>query len=314
MNPNTGEDLVFGMSDASSYLDYDDAMVFLQPDDLGRSSSATYTETFPTATYPQTYTLRDVAWMTAGTYVMGAFRGVSGSDYELGFSDGSSSAARATLGLCETPLSVAMDPIDGSTLGWVACSDSTYGGVGQIDVTTAPASSYTVETMLHTGATTSDSTAYYPPFVDVAQNGAFLLIGANKTSGTGLSKAYVIPQVIATSGADQWSTDYEAVDASFTKPRGGAITPMLSIATPRPGTLIGGIKRLHVIVRDIGITSLTYLMDGSSFCSDTNLADGSSEDCQIDASDLDSGPHTLTIVAEGAATGDWEMNVPYYGY
>lgn len=123
-----------------------------------------------------------------------------------------------------------------------------------------------------------------------------------------------MPRSVATAAASLYTGSYDAVGSNFTKPRGAAITPMLSIATPRPGTQIAGIKRLHVIVRDPTVTEVYYSVDGTEVCSDTEPADGSAEDCLLNTSAWASGEHVVTVTASGGANGEFEMGATYHAF
>jgi len=187
----------------------------------------------------------------------------------LCFLDGTPNTT-ATIDDCEQPVGIVMDPLEGSGIGWIACTGKT--SVVEVDLSSA-ASSYTPSTTLYMKASSGASYSSYPVFVEAAQNGAFIVVGSY--SSTLAAKAYVISRDDATAGGSVYNGSYDAVGASFERPRGVAITPMLSIASPRPGVQVGGIKRFHVIVRDPSITEIVYQVNGTTVCTDYELWDGS---------------------------------------
>jgi len=112
---------------------------------------------------------------------------------------------------------------------------------------------------------------------------------------------------VATGGGNVYNGSYDAVGAGFDRPLGVAITPMLSITSPRPGVQVGGIRRFHVIVRDPSITAIEYKVnDGDTVCTDYELWDGSSE-CLIDTSEWTAGDNIVTVTAIGGTNGDFSM-------
>ena len=306
VNPADGLTYAFGATDNSATED-DDALVILVPDRLGRTASSITAETFSSGSFPNTMLLRDVSWFSDGSKVVGEFYGTAttGSDEELGFTDGTTTST-ATIDDCEQPIGIAMDPLDGSGIGWVACTGN-Y-SVVQVDLSSA-ASSYTPSTTLYMKASSGASYDSFPVFVEAAQNGAFIVVGSY--SSTLASKAYVISRADATGGGNVYNGSYDAVGASFDRPRGVAITPMLSIASPRPGVQVGGIKRFHVIVRDPSISAIEYKVnDGDPVCTDNELSDGSSE-CLIDTSEWTAGDNIVTVTAIGGTNGDFSMGATY---
>ncbi len=88
-------------------------------------------------------------------------------------------------------------------------------------------------------------------------------------------------------------------------------TPMLSIASPRPGVQVGGIKGFHVIVLDPSITEIVYQVNGITVCTDDELWDGSSEDCLIDTSTWTAGDNIVTVMATGGTHGDFSIGATY---
>jgi hypothetical protein len=305
INPADGLSYAFGATDYS-ITDPHNALVQLVPDRLGRGPSTITTEDF--SSFSNTIRLRDVAWFSDGSSVVGEFYGnpLTTLDKELAF-ESSSSLATATINNCEEPIGLAMDPVMGSGLGWVACSGN-Y-SVVEVDLS-ASGSSYTPATTLYLKASSTASSTSYPVFVEAAQNGAFIVVGSYSSSSS-VNYVYVIPWTIAAGGGSVYSGSYDAVGATFNRPRGVAITPMLSIATPRPGVQVAGIKRFHVIVRDSSIEEIVYELDGSTVCTDTELWDGSSEDCLIDTSGWSAGDHVVTVVANGGASGDFSISATY---
>ncbi len=307
VNPADGLTYAFGVTDNSATED-DDALVILVPDRLVRTVGSSITaETF--SSFSNTMLLRDVSWFSDGSDVVGEFYGTStsGSDKELAFTDGSSTAT-ATIDDCEQPVGIVMDPLEGSGIGWVACTGN-Y-SVVEVDLSSA-ASSYTPSTTLYMKASSGASYSSYPVFVEAAQNGAFIVVGSY--SSTLAAKAYVISRDDATAGGSVYNGSYDAVGASFERPRGVAITPMLSIASPRPGIQVGGIKRFHVIVRDPSVTAVVYQVNGTPVCTDYELWDGSSEDCLIDTSESewDPGDNIVTVTAIGGTHGDFSIGATY---
>jgi hypothetical protein len=227
------------------------------------------------------------------------------SDKELAFTDGSSTAT-ATIDYCEQQNGIAMDRLDGS--GWVTCAGNH--SVVEVDLSST-ASSSTPSTTLYMKASSGASYSSYPVFVEAAQNGAFVVVGSY--SSTLANHAYVISRADATGGGSVYNGSYDAVGASFERPRGVAITPMLSIASPRPGVQVRGIKRFHVIVRDPSITEIDYQVNGITVCTDDELWDGSSEDCLINASGSEwaAGDNIVTVTAIGGTHGDFSMGATY---
>lgn len=312
--PDDGNRFAFGVTD-NAVAEDDDGLVVLTPDGLGRTASTLNVETFASASYPYTTRLRDVSWYASGDDVVGEFYGGTGYDMNLGLSDGASTAGTAEVDYCSAPLAIAMDRLNGSGAGWVACGSSVVGvGLTSHSCDTTPCN-YTPTTYLYPGVSAITSPSYFPNFLDVAQNGAFLIFGAYDSAGTSnTSSVFSVPRSVATAAASFYTGSYDAVGSNFTKPRGAAITPMLSIATPRPGTQIAGIKRLHVIVRDPTVTEVYYSVDGTEVCSDTELADGSAEDCLLNTSAWASGEHVVTVTASGGANGEFEMGATYHAF
>jgi hypothetical protein len=306
VNPADGLTYAFGATDYSATAPHHNALVELVPDRLGRGPSTITTEDF--TSFPNTMRLRDVAWFSDGSSVVGEFYGSSTStlDKELAFVS-SSSTATATINNCEEPLGIAMDPVMGSGLGWVACQ--TNKSVVEVDLSVS-GPSYTPATTLYLKATSTASSTSYPVFVEAAQNGAFIVVGSYSSSSS-VNYVYVIPWTVAAGGGSVYSGSYDAVGATFNRPRGVAITPMLSIATPRPGVQVAGIKRFHIIVRDPSIEEIVYNLDGSTVCTDTELWDGSSEDCLINTRAWPPGEHVITVVANGGASGDFSISATY---
>jgi hypothetical protein len=308
VSPDDGDRFAFGVTDGT-FTEDDDALVILTPDGLGRTGSFLDVEDF--GSYTNTKLLRDVAWTSSGQYAVGEFYGSSssGSDVELGLTDGGGGTYTATIDYCEQPISVAMDPIDTSAKGWVGCSGEFK--IASVDLASV-ASSYTPSTSLYLRGSSGATANHYPTFVESAQNGAFIVVGAYWSAGA--SYTYVIPRGVSTGGGSVYTGSYNPFGATFTRPRGAAITPMLSIASPRPGTRVGGIKRFHVIVRDPSVTSVEFHVDGSLECTDTALADGSADSCEIDTFDWTSGGHVVTVIAVGGTNGDFNMGATYSTY
>jgi hypothetical protein len=151
-----------------------------------------------------------------------------------------------------------------------------------------------------------------PVVVEAAQNGSFIVVCSYST--TLADYTCVIARCDATGGASIYTGTCDAVGASFSKPRGVGITPRLSISSPRPGVQAAGIQRFHGVVRDPSITEIVYEVDGSVKCTDDELWDGSSEDCEIDTSGWSTGDHVVTVVANGGTNGDFSMNATYSTY
>lgn len=118
--PDDGNRFAFGVTD-NAVTEDDDALVVLTPDGLGRTASTLNVETFASASYPYTTRLRDVSWYASGDDVVGEFYGGTGYDMNLGLSDGASTAGTAEVDYCSAPLAIAMDRLNGSGAGWVAC-------------------------------------------------------------------------------------------------------------------------------------------------------------------------------------------------
>lgn len=309
VNPADGMTYAFGATDASATED-DDALVLLVPDRLVRTSGSVITaETFSSGSFADTMLLRDVSWFSDGSDVVGEFYGTltSGSDKELAFTDGTSTST-ATIDDCEQPVGIAMDPLSGSGFGWVACTGN-Y-SVVQVDLSSA-ATSYTPSTTLYMKASSGATWSNFPAFVESAQNGAFIAVGSY--SATLADSVYVISRADATGGGSVYNGSYDAVGASFERPRGVAITPMLSIASPRPGVQVRGIKRFHVIVRDPSIAAIVYQVNGETVCTDYEIWDGSSEDCLINATaaEWEVGDNLVTVMAIGGTHGDFSMGATY---
>ncbi|MCK6501903.1 S8 family serine peptidase [Myxococcota bacterium] len=302
VSPENGADLAFGVTD--NVYGGDDALVVVEPDDLGHGSSTISGETF--ASTSNKGSLRDVSWYEDGSLALGEFygSGTTAGDEELGFGSGDV----ATINYCEQPISIAMDRAYGSDRGWVACTGTSNLYVKELDLGSI-SSSYSASTTLYLKTSSGDSSDVYPVFVEVPQNGAFLVIGGYSTSVE--SDTYVVDRSTATAGGSVYSGSYDSLSHAFYRPRGAAISPMLSFAAPRPGTKIAGIKRFHMIIRDPRIEAIDVRLDGTSVCVDDELADGSSEDCLLDVSTWSAGAHVISAVAMVDDVEQWAVRATY---
>lgn len=96
----------------------------------------------------------------------------------------------------------------------------------------------------------------------------------------------------------------------FDGPRGMDITPLLSVASPRPGTTISGVRTLRVIVRDPDVVEVEFRRGPNSLCTDSHVLDGIAE-CSVDLSGWSSGQHIVKVVATTSGSGEYFIRVPY---
>ncbi len=191
--------------------------------------------------------------------------------------------------------SITINPSGGDTMAYVADYD-TY-DIAMIDVSDAadwiPAAFYEAP-----GTTSS----YSPRLVEFAQNGKFFVAGyAGSSSSAGLW-VYSVPHDAAASGTYTVAGAGDTFSQNLYKPRGVAISPIMSILSPRPGKELSGRHRVQLLIRDPDVESVTYTLDGvavSGCPEDTHVGDGVSDSCLLDTRGwTDSTEHVLRVTAQ----------------
>lgn len=126
--------------------------------------------------------------------------------------------------------------------------------------------------------------------VEFSDSGRWLVLGYQGSST--ITPFHAIPHDGALSSSSSSPTNvvditgWDSMAVSTNKPRGLAITPSMSVISPRPGKELSGVRKLVVLVRDPEIDRLSFEINGSTTAcaDDSNLDDGLSTSCEFDAS------------------------------
>lgn len=305
MSPD-GQYFAAGASDGGFTEDYD-TLVRLEPNPIDKASSTKTEEAFTSVLY--TYGIRDVSYRADGSAVIGGFLGHGASgDVDVTETD-FSGTNDATIDYCDDVMSVAMNPTENDELGYIACQDNDE-GFHVVDFSGSWSSSYAASSVcrLSSGSATP---SYTPTFVDMAPNGQFAILGAqNKNTSYG-GYVYTVAHDDVLSNPSLDVTDYDNLATWVYKPRGSAVTPLLSVASPRPGTAQSGIRTIHVLVRDPNVTSLDIYVDGTLECTDTDIQDGISDSCLVDFRSLGSGEVQVKVEATLSNGDTFFVEAPY---
>lgn len=179
---------------------------------------------------------------------------------------------------------LAINPSGQDRLAWLGSIDPGTPWFSMVDVTDSPWSPLAV--VAAPGSLTSPSAA----FADVSDTGRSVLLGW-RASGSTLS-VYVVPHdptLSSTTSDPTLVTDianYDVMGAFISSLRGVAMTPSISVLSPRPGKELSGMRRLLVQVRDPDIQRLSFQIDGATVPTcpdDVGLADGISDACILPA-------------------------------
>ena len=107
---------------------------------------------------------------------------------------------------------------------------------------------------------------------------------------------------------------FDTLGTALTAPRGLAITPGITVLSPRPGKALEGFRRVVVLVRDIDAAWLSYTLDGAALTDcpdDPALTDGISDTCVLDTMAwVDTHTLKVTVHFTDGGTADYETIYP----
>jgi hypothetical protein len=134
------------------------------------------------------------------------------------------------------------------------------------------------------------STTTWARMVEFSDSGRWLVLGYQGVST--ITPFHAIPHDPTLSSTSSSPTNvvditgWDAMAVSTDKPRGVAITPSMSVLSPRPGKELSGVRKLVVLVRDPAVNRISFDIDGSTTtcADDTQLSSGLSTSCTFDAS------------------------------
>jgi len=194
---------------------------------------------------------------------------------------------------------LSLNPSGEDRLGYVGSIDPGTPWFSMVDVTDSPWTPLAV--IAPPGTVSSPSAA----FSDFSDTGRTVVLGW-RGSGSGV-RVYVVPHDALLSSTTSAPTnvtditDYDAMSVSFSSLRGVAMTPSISVLSPRPGKELSGVRRMIIQVRDPDIDYLSFLVDGAPVPTcpdDAGLTDGISDACLLQASGWSSpSDHTVEITA-----------------
>lgn len=309
-----GTSLAVMLSDQYASSDDYDVLVQVHPDhdDADKEGSLAF-ESLTSLT--GTYVGRDLAWKSDGSAALSVFYQASGTDAELVLADFDGTTSKHTVSDdCDFLDSVAVDPTQNTDFAFVACrkvTGTTDRKVAVIDLASAP-SSFTPSTSIF--ANSGSATTYRNTRVDVADNGRFVTI-VIEPRGTGYGYVRTvamedIEEAVATSDTLD-PTDTSQLSYAFDTPAGVAITPTISIANPRPGTLLRGARRLHIVLRDPAVSEVKVYVDEVLICTDTELKGQHSKACILDSTSWAGGVHEVKVVATVGEEYDYSRVFPF---
>lgn len=249
----------------------------------------------------------DTLWLTdmapapdGSTYVTFLTDLADGTETELvRVGESFASSTQHFLDDTEEPLAITVDPTGESGRAWLAGWTGPDGPLG-IRIDTADVEAGTT----HVDGDTCDWIGATPRDVAFADNGQFVSLVWNSTFGGVVNNLHTESGVPTCDFSSAMSTGYmEEANAV-------AITPTLSVLSPRPGNIVDGVRRVLIAVRDPGYAWLEFsLVDESgaditpSSCTyDYDLDDGFSEGCTFDGAALDDGWVALEVSAWYDAT------------
>lgn len=313
-----GTSTTVAASDRSLTSDDYDIIVDVQPDH-DASDKAAAAVSIDSIGIDDTYRLRDLAWRWDGSAAVGVFYLDAGGGYaqlvETDFAGGTTTATVDDY--CEYITAIAVDPTGNTDYGFLTCTNpggSSHRKTAVIDLGSSPSAEYTPVTAIWSNPYGSSTDYWRTIDVEVAQNGLFLAYLQEPISSSwGFTRSMSMDEVdsAVASGGYLDTSDGDSMSFAFDTPEGLAITPTVSVANPRPGTIVRGARRLHVVVREPTATSLEVAVDGVSTCTDTELGDGVSNACMLDASGWSSGPHQVTLTLTLASGVSYDVSVPY---
>lgn len=288
----------------------------VQVDGWSRSTSMLTVVSDPLAIVYHPYSARDVSWDPIDDASVTVFSGASSSDEEWAMVD--SAGGLLTHGDAEnveTPWAISINPTGNDSMAYVASTSPSAPYVSMVDITDYSSGDW------YAGSWIALSSATGARFAQFADTGRFVVMGWRCTACT--TQVFTLPHDAAYATSSSASTapavdlitarsGYDTLAVATPSPRAVAISPGISVVSPRPGKKLTGFRRLVVLVRDIGALRLSYQVDGvavSSCPDDTSLADGISDTCVINATGWSStAEHTVHVTAEFADATEvtWE--------
>ncbi|RME21004.1 MAG: hypothetical protein D6798_19140 [Deltaproteobacteria bacterium] len=293
--------------DAGTQLD---VVAVVDPDPIGKTDSVVTIDDVAGAS--GTFQARDVTWRAPDGSVVVALYGdlgpSAGTDYELYETDWTSLANEAEVTSCEDPVSVSVNPTGDDDIAYLSCQQDH--SVAVIDLASV-SSSYTPAHHLYADLSTP-SDDFLPTVVDFADNGRFVMMGfQNSTSGSSWVTTADHDAVPASSTSDLLRGDVmDTMSHIFYKPRGMDMTPLMSVMSPRPGTVISGVRTVQVVVRDPSVLSVAFIRGPTTLCVDHDVLDGIAE-CEIDLSTWTSGEHVIEIEATTDSANQYRIHAAY---
>lgn len=155
---------------------------------------------------------------------------------------------------------------------------------------------------------------YLARLTEFSDSGLFAVLAWQRTSySTAIRQIFAVEHVpdrtcgttpCCTTGGPELTdvvtlSDADVLPEETKKVRGLAITAVVNVVSPRPGTKLFGSRRVVVQLRDPQAAALRYEVDGSGLAScpeDTQLFEGLADGCVIDTVDLSTATeHTLTV-------------------
>lgn len=237
--------------------------------------------------------IRDVEWSPAtDTLACVFYTGGAAYDELIVLDEAGTLLSAETIASADEDWTITINPTGADELAYIGSWDLLKFAVVDLSLS----GPYTPSAFWEYGSGT-----YYPCVAEFAQNGKFVALGFQHTTSTAVPLLWTIPHDAAAAGTTAVTGDGDALSDSITRLRGVAITPVLSILSPRPGKELSGRRRVHVIVRDPDVTHLSYELDGATIGScpdDSALDDGISDACLLDTKSwVDADDHELSVTA-----------------
>ena len=250
--------------------------------------------------------IRDVEWNATDDTLACVFYTGSASYDELVELDSAGAVSTAeTIASANEDWTIATNPSGNDELAYIGAYDLLQFAVVDLSLP----GPYTPSAFWEYGTTD------YPRLAEFAQNGKFVALGFQRSPTAAVPLLWTIPHDSAASGTMSVASDGDALSASITKLRGVAITPVMSVLSPRPGKEISGRRRVHVLVRDPDVQKLTYQLDGAAIgsCPDeTALDDGIGDACLLDSKGwVDADDHELTVTAHNSDGSTFMVTARY---
>ncbi len=309
-----GSSLALMLSDQSASSDDYDVLVHAHPDpDDSAKEAIQVTESLSTVT--GTYTGRDLAWRADGSAALAVFYYGTGTDFELIQTDFDGETSGHTVsGDCDHLDAIAIDPTGNTDFAFVACrqlTGTTDRTVAVLDLSSAPTSFNPVTSIF---ANTGTGTTHRNIGVEVADNGRFVAI-LHEPRGSGNGYVRTLPMdtiksaVVTSSDLDPSSMS--SMSYAFSSPSGVAFSPTISIANPRPGTILRGARRLHIVLRQPQVSEVRVYVDEVLGCTDTKVASGFSRNCVVDTTEWTSGTHLVRVEVESDGGLEFSSTFPF---